>query len=138
MAGSTGDPGEKKPEGFTTQLFILAATVAATIASGVGNIIASDFQHRQPLMFALLGALAGVLACLAGCMTVAWFFRRRRWAAWLLPGSRLAMACTVAALGLSAGGTLGSLDLVPPCPVPVELPVLSSAESLPGVLRAIN
>jgi hypothetical protein len=236
MAGSTGDPGEKKPEGFTTQLFILAATVAATIASGVGNIIASDFQHRQPLMFALLGAfavalsgwyvlrqrrtrqaalaakatsepvpapvprilsptgnetatatpapppapaapatrtwviaimcalvaaaffagywtigngfahsdalgylaLAGVLACLAGSMTVAWFFRRRRWAAWLLPGSRLAMACTVAALGLSAGGTLGSLDLVPPCPVPVELPVLSSAESLPGVLKAIN
>ncbi len=240
MAGSTGDPGERKPEGFTTQLFILAATVATTIASGVGNIIASDFQHRQPLMFALLAALvvvlsgwyvlrqrrsrraalaakatsgatteqapprtprilsptgdaiataspapapattapaartwviaimcalvaaafftgywtigngfahsdalgylalAGVLACLAGAMTVAWFFRRRRWAAWLLPGSRLAMACTVAALGLSAGGTLGNLDLVPSCPVPVELPVLSSAEGLPGVLKAIN
>jgi hypothetical protein len=234
MAGSTGDPGERKPEGFTTQLFILAATVATTIASGVGNIIASDFQHRQPLMFALLAAfvvvlsgwyvlrqrrsrqaalaanatsgpappssprilsptgdgtamaspasataapaartwviaimcalvaaaffagywtigngfahsdalgylaLAGVLACVAGAMTVAWLFRRRRWAAWLLPGSRLAMACTVAALGLSAGGTLGNLDLVPSCPVPVELPVLSSAEGLAGVQNAIT
>lgn len=234
MAGSTGDPGERKPEGFTTQLFILAATVATTIASGVGNIIASDFQHRQPLMFALLAAfvvvlsgwyvlrqrrsrqavlaakatpgpvplrsprilsptgdetatastapapvapaartwviaimcalvaaafftgywtigngfahsdalgylaLAGVLACVAGAMTVAWFFRRRRWAAWLLPGSRLAMACTVAALGLSAGGTLGSLDLVPSCPVPAEVRVLSSLEGLAGIQNAIT
>jgi hypothetical protein len=240
MAGSTGDPGERKPEGFTTQLFILAATVATTIASGVGNIIASDFQHRQPLMFALLGAvvvvlsgwyvlrqrrsrraalaaratsgpaaepvpprsarilsptgqwaapageaavpapaapparnwviavmcalvaaafftgywtigngfahsdalgflaLAGVLGCVAAAMTIAWYCRRRRWAAWLLPGSRMAMACTVAALGLSAGGTLGNLDLVPPCPVPMELPVLSSAEGLAGTQNAIT
>jgi hypothetical protein len=235
MAGSTGDSGERKSDGFTTQLFILSATVATTIASGVGNIIASDFQHRQPLMFALLGAvvvvlsgwyvlrqrrsrqaalaatatsepaprqwprilsptgdepvpagppaapasgsparnwviaimcalvaaaffagywtigngfahsnalgwlaLAGVLGCVAAAMTVGWLCRRRRWAAWLLPGSRLAMACTVAALGLSAGGTLGTLDLEPPCPVPTELRVLSSLESLAGVQNAIT
>jgi hypothetical protein len=235
MAGSTGDSGNKKPDGFTTQLFI----VIAAVYTGVGNIIANDLQHRQPLMFALLGGLvvalsglyvlrqrrsrriapavkpnatlgrelpgqsrilsptaggagpadqaapaapaapargwvialmcalltvafavgywtigngfahsdalgwvtaAGVLACAAIAMVAAWFFRLPRWAAWLLPSSRMAMAmaCAVAALGLSAGGTLGSLDLVPACPVPTELRVLSSEEALPGVLNAIT
>jgi Bacterial extracellular solute-binding protein len=255
MAGSTGDSGERKPDGFTTQLFIVIAAIYTTIASGVGNIIASDFQRRQPLMFALLGglvvvvsgwyvlrqrrsrrpappaesapgpvpeaepsrppgirppgildprnpragastaspagrgaapaggaappasaappartwvivimcallavafavgywtigngfahsdalgyaAVAGVLACAAVAMVVAWFSRRPRWAAWLVPGSRMAMACAVAGLGLSAGGTLGSLDLVPSCPVPTELRVLTSEEALPGVQNA--
>jgi hypothetical protein len=232
MAGTAGDPGERKQDGFTTQLFVVVATIAATIASGVGNIIANDFQHRQPLMFALLGgfsvfvsgayllrqrrarqggagagepvpppqpprilapgpgpvpgpppqamaepaplgrtwvviamcalvvaaffagfwtigngfahsaslgwlALASVAGCVAVAVSAAWYFRRRRWAAWLLPGSRAVMAAAVAALGLSAGGTLGTVDLVPHCPVPVELPVLTSSEALPGVQNAI-
>lgn len=48
------------------------------------------------------------------------------------------MACAVTCLGLSAGGTLGHLDLAPPCPLPVEIPVLAAQYNLAAVQAAVT
>jgi hypothetical protein len=83
-------------------------------------------------------ALAGVVMLLGGAAILAWRGRRRSWGGWARSGSRMVMAFTVTCLGLSAGATLGRLDLVPACRVPVEIPVLASSENVAAVHAAAS
>jgi len=53
----------------------MCALVAAAFFVGYWTI-GNGFAHSDALGYL---ALAGVLACVAGAMTVAWLFRRRRW-----------------------------------------------------------
>ncbi len=62
---------------------------------------------------------------------------RPSWRSWLGYRARTALACCVAAAALSAGATLGSTGLVPACPAPAELRVLTSAEDLAAIQAAI-
>ena len=68
-----GKRGTSERRGVPTFLMGLPATLAAAVAAGWGNVIASDFQHKQPLIFAFLGLTAAV--------TAVWYVlaQRRRW-----------------------------------------------------------
>lgn len=63
--------------------------------------------------------------------------RPRSWPPWLLTRTGTALACCIATVSLSAGATLGRTDLVPPCPAPAELRVLTSQEDLGAIQAAI-
>jgi hypothetical protein len=82
------------------------------------------------------GALSLLLTLI---IVVAVILGARRWQrsrqSWLRYRAMTAMACSVAAAGLSAGATLGSTNLVPPCAPPAELTVLTSQEALGAVNR---
>src|SRR5450755_405187 len=111
---------------------VACALVAGTFFLGYWTL-GNGFAHG--LLWGLL-ALAGVV--LIGIAALGLYVRRRPGRAWLRPGSRVAMAFVVTCLGLSAGGTLGHLDLAPPCPPPVEIPVLASQENLGAVQAAVT
>lgn len=68
-----GKRGTSERHGVPKFLMGLPAALAAAVATGWGNVIASDFQHRQPLIFAFLGLTAAV--------TAVWYVlaQRRRW-----------------------------------------------------------
>ena len=113
---------------------VMGALVAGTFFLGYWTL-GNGFAHG--LLWGLV-ALAGVVVLLTGIVALAWYGRRHPWRAWLYPGSRMAMAFTVTCLGLSAGATLGRLHLAPPCPLPVEIPVLASQENLAAVQASVT
>jgi hypothetical protein len=113
---------------------IMCALVAVTFFLGYWTL-GDGFAHGPRWG---LPALAGIVVLLTGIVTLLWFGRRRSWGGWLPSGGRTIMACTVTCLGLSAGGTLGYLDLAPPCPLPVEIPVLASQDNLVAVQAAVT
>ena len=113
---------------------IVCALVTVTFFLGYWTL-GDGFAHG--LRWGLL-ALAGIVVLLIGIAALAWSGRRRPWGGWLPSGGRMVMACAVTCLGLSAGGTLGHLDLAPPCPLPVEIPVLASQDNLAAVQAAVT
>jgi Bacterial extracellular solute-binding protein len=113
---------------------IMCALVAVTFFLGFWTL-GDGFAHG---LWWGLPALAGIVVLLTGIATLAWLGRRRPWGGWLPSGGRTIMACAVTCLGLSAGGTLGYLDLAPPCPLPVEIPVLASQDNLVAVQAAVT
>lgn len=97
---------------------------------GIGN----GFAHGTGW-----GALSLVITFAAAVLVGRWWQRARPFRLWY-PRHRTAttaMACCAAAAALSAGTTLGRANLVPPCPAPAELTVLTSQEDLAAVQAAL-
>ena len=124
---------------------IRVAGVMCAVVSGACALVAGTFflgywtlgnGFAHGILWGLL-ALVGVVL-LMGIAVLAWYRRRRSRGAGLHPGPLMTMAFAVTCLGLSAGGTLGHLDLAPPCPLPVEIPVLASQENLAAVQVAVT
>jgi len=113
---------------------LMCALVAVTFFLGYWTL-GDGFAHG--LRWGLL-ALAGIVVLLIGIVALAWSGRHRRWGGWPASSGRMIMACALLCLGLSAGGTLGRLDLAPPCPLPVEIPVLASQDNLAAVEAAVT
>ena len=124
-------------------VLVIACVVAETAVAllfgywGIGN----GFAHGMVLG---LGCVAIVL--LTATAAVVWARRRPgnrdRWRHWLRSRRNAAMVVGVAAVGLSAGGTLGAAELAPlavaaPCPPPTELRVLATPEILNALQAAI-
>jgi uncharacterized membrane protein YfcA len=115
--------------GTAVLVVILAACCAALGYWVIGN----GFAHS--LRWGTLSLLLTVVIAVAVILGVWWW--QRSWPSWLRYRARTAMACSVAAAGLSAGATLGNTNLVPPCPPPVELTVMTSQQTLGTVQAAI-
>jgi len=147
IASDLVPPASRAPAGTVSRWLrpIRVAAVVCALVAGTCALVAGTFflgywtlgnGFAHGLLWGLL-ALAGVVL-LIGIAVLAWYVRRRPGGAWLHPGSRMAMAFVVTCLGLSAGGTLGRLDLAPPCPPPVEIPVLASQENLAAVQDSVT
>jgi hypothetical protein len=113
----------RKRSGAVVLVCILAACCYVLGYWGIGNGLAHGVGW----------GVLGLLATLAVVILAAWW-----WLRYLrFRATAAAMACCVAAAGLSAGATLGSRNLVPPCAAPTELTVLTSQEDLAAVQAAI-
>jgi hypothetical protein len=138
-AESPGSDGEPAPprrwlawrvRGGTAVLIVILAACCSVLGYWV---IGNGFAHNLGWgALSLLLTLIIVVAVILG----AWWWQRS-WPSWLRYRARTAMACSVAAAGLSAGATLGSTNLVPPCAPPVEFTVLTSQEAFGAVQTAI-
>jgi hypothetical protein len=115
--------------GTAVLIVILAACCSALGYWVIGN----GFAHS--LRWGALSLLLTVIIVSAAILGARWW--QRSWPSWLRYRARTAMACSVAAAGLSAGVTLGSTNLVPPCSPPAELTVLTSQQTLGAVQAAI-
>jgi hypothetical protein len=124
--------GPAPPRRRLTRVCSVAAILLGTLAAfcyvlgywGIG----SGFAH---------GAGWGALSLLTTLTVVVLVARRWQRSRASRVRYRSAMAYCVAAAGLSAGATLGSGNLVPPCAAPAELTVLTSQEDLAAVQAAI-
>ena len=117
---------------------IIAGVVAATALGFLVGYwaIGDGFAHGQ---LPGTSTVAGVAVLVAAI--VAWArYRGPARLSWLRPWRNSMLAIGVAALGLSAGGTLGAADLTRPvpCPPPTELRVLASTEILGPLQAAIT
>jgi Bacterial extracellular solute-binding protein len=122
---------------------VLAAVVVTAVTFLLGFWVLGDgFAHGS------LPGTGGLLAIAAVGASLAWWVRRgkrggepgARLRAWASSRRNSALLVCAAALGLSAGGSLGAIDLAPAaaaaaCPPPAELRVLASSEIL-GALQA--
>jgi len=109
---------------------LLAASCFVLGYWGIGNGLAHGAGWAA-LSLAATFALAVLVA--------RWWQRARPFRLWY-PRHRTAttaMACCAAAAALSAGTTLGRVNLIPPCPAPAELTVLTSQEDLAAVQAAL-
>jgi hypothetical protein len=98
--------------------------------------IGDGFAHGRVAGTSTLAGIAVLVAAI-----VAWArYRGPAGLSWLRPWRNSMLAIGVAALGLSAGGTLGAADLTrpAPCPPPAELRVLASTEILGPLQTAIT
>ena len=112
----------------------LLAVVLAAYGYVLGYWVIGYGFARGPapgMLGILLTLTAAALVIVGAC------WRRPSWRSWLGYRARTALACCVAAAALSAGATLGSTGLVPACPAPAELRVLTSAEDLAAIQAAI-
>jgi hypothetical protein len=117
---------------------VIVGVVAATaLGFFIGYwVIGEGFAHGR---VAGISTLAGVAVLVAAML--AWArYRGPARLSWLRPWRNSMLAIGVAALGLSAGGTLGTADLArsAPCPPPTELRVLASTEILGPLQTAIT
>jgi len=109
---------------------LLSAGCLAVGYWGIGN----GFAHGTGW-----GALSLAVTFIVVVLVAWWWQRARPFRLWY-PRHRTAvtaMACCAAAAALSAGTTLGQTNLVPPCPAPAELTVLTSQEDLAAVQAAL-
>ncbi len=113
--------------GIAVLAVILAACCYVLGYWGIGN----GFAHGPG--WGTLSLLITLI--IAVLVTRRWPRSRNRYLRYRL--STAAMACCLAAAGLWAGATLGATNLVPPCPPPAELTVLTSADDLAAVQAAI-
>jgi hypothetical protein len=137
QAGPAGPaaPAQRRPSwlmrsGVVLLIGVLAGCCYVLGYWGIGN----GFAHGAGWGALSLAATLAVVAVVAR-----WWQRARPFRLWYprYRAATSAMACFAVAAALSAGTTLGRTNLVPPCPAPAELTVLTSQEDLAAVQAAV-